>query len=458
MPRPLSNQLSRLLRWRDVYTETELYRAAVRVYTKPLFHWRKALCSSTDGRTLYDFAGRGLRGLDELHTALRREKFVFRPALAMHYNFNGKHRALYIAPWEERIVDLLLYRALNRKLDAWFSPNSYAYRERGLGLDLCQARVARTLDPSHGPWYLVKRDIANYFASIDHQLLLDQLRTLLDSNDYLYRLVRQRVQFWYEEDAAVYQAIIGIPFGTAVACLLANIHLTAMDRELEAIPDLAYFRYADDILLASRERDRAVLGSETLERSLADLNLVTKQSHSADIVLAGIPIQDSRFDSASHFRHLGLRFSHDGGISLARDKQRKIQNLFRFAFRRTRRRWSKLRDSRSRAEALAAVASETIARGVRNVAIVDYYLKHVNDERQLRLIDRWLAEEVLSLVFGGHNKGHFRRLSFSELRSLGLPSLLHRHRLILRGEIESPLFIWQRQRAERALGRTVARL
>lgn len=76
----------------------------------------------------------------------------------------------------------------------------------------------------------------------------------------------------------------------------------------------------------------------------------------------------------------------------------------------------------------------------------------------MRLIDRWLAEEVLSLVFGGHNKGHFRRLSFSELRSLGLPSLLHRRRLILRGEIESPLFIWQRQRAERALGRTVARL
>jgi hypothetical protein len=304
----------------------------------------------------------------------------------------------------------------------------------------------------------VKRDIANYFASIDHQLLLDQLRALVDSDDYLYRLVRQRVQFWYEEDAALHQASIGIPFGTAVACLLANIHLTAMDRELEAIPDLAYFRYADDILLASRDRDCAVLGSEILERALSGLKLATKQSHSVDMVLAGVEVQDSRFTSASHFRHLGLRFSHDGGISLARDKQRKIQNLFRFAFRRTRRRWSKLHDPRSRAEALAAVASDTIARGVRNVAIVDYYLKHVNDEQQLRLLDRWLAEEVLSLIFGGHKKGNFRRLSFGELRNLGLPSLLHRRRLILRGEIESPFFIWQKQRADRALGRTVARL
>ncbi len=458
MPRPLSSQFFRPLRWRDVYTETELYRAAVRVYTKPLFQWRKALCSSTDGKTLYDFASRGLRGLDELHAALRREKFVFRPALALHYNFNGKHRTLYIAPWEERIVDLLLYRALNRKLHAWFSPNSYAYRERGFGLDLCQSRLAQTLNPARGPLYLVKRDIANYFASIDHQLLLDQLRTLLDYDDYVYRLVQQRVQFWYEEDAAVQQAKVGVPFGTAVACVLANIYLTTLDRELEAIPDLEFFRYADDILLASRRRECAVLGSHTLDRVLSDLKLATKPSHSAAIVLAGISVQDSRFLPASHLRHLGLRFSHDAGISLARDKQRKIQNLFRFAFRRTRRRWSRLRDPRSRAEALAAIANETIARGVRNVAIVDYYLKHVNDEQQLRLLDRWLAEEVLSLIFGGHKKGNFRRLSFGELRNLGLPSLLHRHRLILRGEIESPFFIWRKQRAQRALGRTVARL
>jgi hypothetical protein len=440
-----------------LYSETELYRSAVRVFTKPLFQWRKALCSSTDGRTLYDFASRGLRGLHELHAALRREQFVFRPALALHYNFNGKHRTLYIAPWEERIVDLLLYRALNHKLDAWFSPSSYAYRERGFGLDTCQERIARTLR-AQGPLYLVKRDIANYFASINHELLLDKLRTLLDSRDYLYRLLEERVRFLYEEDAEVHRAAVGIPFGTAVACLLANVYLTDMDREFDAIPDLAYFRYADDILLASRERSRALDAAGALERSLCGLKLAAKPSHSTDIVMSGPAAQDSRFEAATHFRHLGLRFGYDGGISLARDKQRKIQNLFRFAFRRTRRRWSKLRDPRRRAEALAGIAAETIARGVRNVAILDYYLRHVNDERQLRLLDRWLAEEVLNLVFGGHNKGHFRRLSFAELRSLGLPSLLHRRRLILRGEIESPFFIWQQRRAERALGRTVARL
>jgi len=111
-------QATRLLRWRDIYSEAELYKAAVRVYTKPVLQWRKALCASTDGKTLYDFAAHGLRHLDAIHRSLQREAFDFRPAVALRYNFNGKHRTLYIAPWEERMVDLLLYRVLNRMMKA----------------------------------------------------------------------------------------------------------------------------------------------------------------------------------------------------------------------------------------------------------------------------------------------------------------------------------------------------
>jgi hypothetical protein len=95
---------------------------------------------------------------------------------------------------------------------------------------------------------------------------------------------------------------------------------------------------------------------------------------------------------------------------------------------------------------------------VRNVAILDYYLKHLNDEKQLRLLDRWLAEEMLACIFGGHRKSHFRRIGFDELRRMGLPSLRHRRRLILRGRIESPFFIWQREKVTRAFRGTVARL
>lgn len=449
------------LRWNNLYSEAELYRAAVRVYTKPLFQWRKALSTSTDGKTLYDFAAHGLRGLDSLHRFLERQEFRFRPAVALHYNFNGKQRTLYVSPWEERIVDLMLYRAVNRRLHNWFSSNSYAYRDSGFSLDHCQSRISSVIRSTPGAMYLIKRDISDYFASVNHKILLAQLSQLIDPDDYLFQLLSQRIRFRYQQEGELHIAEIGIPFGSAIACLFANIYLTGMDRLIETVPGISYFRYADDILLLAPSREQAVTARQTLESSLAELTLGMKASHSIDLALSAAPqsqSDDPSFAPAAEFRHLGLLFRADGTVALSRDKLRKIQNLFRFAFRRGRRRWKKIADPQQKAAALIALAAEAIDKGLRNVAILDYYLKHVDDHEQLRLLDRWLAEEVLASVFGGHKKGHFRRISFGRLRQMGLPSLVHRQRLICRGEIESPFFIWQKERSTQAFRGTVARL
>ena len=451
-------ELGRPLRWRELYREAELYKAAVRVYTKPLFQWRKALSVSTDGRTLYDLAGHGLRGLDAIHRLLVHENFQFRPAVALKYNFNGKHRTLHISPWEERIVDFLLYRLLTRKLYTWFSPNSYAYRDRTFGLDRCQARIAGILRSQAEPIYLVKRDIRDYFGSVDHEILLAKIGRLVEGDDYLFRLLRQRVLFHFHDESGAHQARVGIPFGAAIACLFANIYLTDLDRQMERVPNIHYFRYADDLLVLSPGREAAFLAQECLGRGMVELRLHFKSTLQADLVLHASPAADAVFAGAQEFRHLGLLFRAGGGVALSRDKCRKIQNLFRFAFRRSRRQWKKLADPKARAQAMVDVAVESIQQGVRNVAILDYYLKHVDDEAQLRRLDRWLAEEVLSRVFGGHRKGHFRRIGFGRLRAMGLPSLVHRRRLILRGCIESPFFSWQRQNITRAFRGTVARL
>lgn len=439
-----------------MYREVELYKAALRVYTKPLFGWRKALFTSTDGRTFYDLASRGLSTLDRIHDDLAHERFVFRPSVALHHNFNGKHRTLYISPWEERIVDLLLYRILTRNLQSWFSPNSYAYRERWYGLDRCQHRIAQVIRQRSGALYAVKRDIRSYFDSIPHEPLLAQLRELVANEDYLYRLLEQRVRFPYAEKEGTHVASVGVPFGTAIACAFANIYLTPLDRQIESLPGVHYFRYADDILALAPDAATATEVRTRMRDCLDALRLETKASHELDSVL-GAP-SHAPFVEVRKLRHLGLQFSTEGDVGLSRDKSRKIQNLFRFAFRRSQRRWKNIQDPAKRAGALVTIAAETLDRGVRNVAIIDYYLKHVTDEQRLRAIDQWLAEEVLANVFGGHKKKHFQRLSFADLRALGLPSVLHRRRLILRRKIASPFFVWQEQKAQRAFRGTVARL
>src|SRR5262249_54230322 len=216
--------------WDRLYSEAELYKSAVRLYTKPLFQWHKALACSADGRTLYDFARHGLPNLAAIHRSLANKSFTFRPGLALHRNFNGRRRTLYVYPWEERLVDLLLYRLLTRGFDPWFSNCSYAYRARGYGFDRGQKQIHPALRRREEPVFVVKRDIADFFASIDHIILLDQLASSIAPNDYLLTLLRQRVHFSCWDRGEIRHPSRGVPFGTAIACFFANLFLSGMDR------------------------------------------------------------------------------------------------------------------------------------------------------------------------------------------------------------------------------------
>lgn len=447
------------MRWRDIYREAELYKAAVRIYTKPLFSWRKALFASTDKRDLYDFARSGLHNLADIHSALTRESFSLRPAAALHRNFRGKRRTLYIYPWEERLVDLLLYRLLSARLHDWFSPNCYAYRLRGFGLDRCQRRIAKLLATTENPLYGVKRDIANYFPSVDHRLLLAQLAELIEPDDYLFRMIEERVRFPYEEERRTLRAEQGIAFGTPVACFFANVYLTPLDRRLDALSGLRYFRYADDLLVLSSNRETMDTAIAHFQEALGELRLRSKTSHEENLLLSCCEASAANFAAASRIRHLGLEFCANGAVRLSRDKCRKICNIFRFAFRRKRAKLARIHDPRKRAEYAIATARHALEQSVRNVAIVDYYLKHVSDEDQLRLLDRWLAEEILSIAFkGGHRKSYFRLLPFRSLRAMGLPSLVHRRRQIRHGQIAAPFFVWKSYQTQKRSRETAARL
>lgn len=439
------------LSWNTLYREIELYKAAIRLYTKPLFQWQKALVASTDGQTFYDFARRGLGNLAAMHRDLRRQQFVFRPGQALRRNFNGKQRTLYIYPWPERLVDLLLYRLLNQACDARLSRASYAYRLRGFGVDRCQRHIQRALRQLGEPVYILKRDIADFFDSIDHAVLLEKLVDVIEPDDFLFELLKQRLHFSFLADGQPQQARQGVPFGTAVACFLANLYLDDMDHRLASIPDVVYVRYADDVLVLTSRMDSLDAARREFDAEIRRLKLAVKPSHVLDLVLGDAAISGGALQVVSRFRHLGLEYRLGGSVGLSRDKFRKISNLFRYAWRRKRGAFRRLRAPLARARLAIELCRRTIAAGIRNVAIIDYYLRHVTDEDQLRRLDRWLAEEVLSLAFGGgHKKGYFRRLSFGRLRHMGLPSLVHRRRLLAHGHVQSSFFIWKKCQAEKS--------
>ena len=434
-----------------VYSELALHQAVIRAYSKPLFTWRKALGMSHDGRTLYDFARHSLKNIHKLHQQLTGGAFQFRPGIALHYNFNGKHRTINLFPWEERIVDLLLYRVLTHYFHGVFEPSCHAYRMGGFGVDQCQRSLnarLRQMRQSSRSIYFVKRDVQDYFPSLDHDQLLAMLAEWVEPDDILFKLLRQRIEFEIKTGDRVATNQCGVAFGTAIACFFANLYLTPLDRRLASVPGLRYYRYADDLLAFSGDRATTTHAEEIIGESFESLRLRSKPKHHRNFYFppeADCSQVDEHFEPCEKFRHLGLEFRADGGVGLSRDKSRKIQNLFRFAWRRYAHKLGKLRSPKGRARKAIEVANDVLEHGYRSIAIIDYYLKHVDDEEQLRRLDRWLAEAVLAIAFRynkkkGHKKGNFKKLPFDKLRAMGLPSLRHRRRLLRHGHLESSFF------------------
>ncbi|HEU4785951.1 MAG TPA: RNA-directed DNA polymerase, partial [Gemmatimonadaceae bacterium] len=438
----------------SVYSKAALYEAALKVYTKPLFQPSKGFVASHDGRTLYDFASRGARNMQRLHAALLEGTFHFGPAVEVHFRRgHGRRRTAYIFPWQERIVDQLLYQTLNKALHPVLSDRTFAFRYRGFGVDACQHRVATVLRDSPRPLYVVKRDVSNYYPSINPDILLALLEPWIDQHDYLSALLRECIRFHVRTETGDMKRGPGAPFGTALSCLFANIYLTPVDSAVAELPDATYFRYADDILVFSRDHATSRLAAERMTDLFAKLQLRSKASHELDLVLGGVDRLHTGLTPAGKFQHLGLEYRADGSVGLPAAKWRKLRSLFRRRFEEARGELRAFPDPIERLRHLVAIARNVMEQGFGSTAIVDYYLKHVDDENQLRLLDRWLADEVLARGFGtGHRKGNFRRVSFRQLRTLGLPSLRHRRRLLQHQKLESRFFTYMvaaRQSADR---------
>lgn len=416
----------------DCFKTRSIEASALTLVNKIAFCPRKGY-TSADGETYWDFAGKLKQNLKSIKNALHSRQFTFNLCLKKTRQVHGRWRDLYISTWRDKIVERWLNDCLNLLLNHWFSRNSYAYRITTLGLDNCQTNVLKSLKIASqcgGP-YIIKRDVSKFFYSIDHDLLMTQLIELVNPNDYLYKLLEQRVRFQYHDgDLIPKVATVGVPFGSSIACSLANIFLTGLDKKLTSLP-IAYFRYADDFLIIGYDPDRVLQAANLLDSSLTDLKLDNKETHKLNVAF----VKHHQFELVNKFKYLGIEYNNQNITRLSLEKQRKIANLFRRELSKNANRLQRL-CMPDRVRETVCVANGVIHNRIRSVAIIDYYLKHVDDEVQLAQLDLLIAKMIISTVLGKRfRQRDFSVVPYKSLRQYGLVSLVHRRRLHRHGKI-----------------------
>jgi retron-type reverse transcriptase len=190
--------------------------------------------------------------LFSLHHQLKNKNYKH-GAYSEFFVNDPKRRHIHKAQVNDRIVHHLLYKYLYSLFDKSFIYDSYSCR-----VDKGTHRSVRRLEKylrivsrnyTRNCWTL-KLDIKQFFASVDHDILMELIRKRVKDKDTLSLIDEIITSFRVNEDQAT-----GIPLGNLTSQIFANIYLNEMDQFIKHDLKIKhYIRYADDFIILETEK------------------------------------------------------------------------------------------------------------------------------------------------------------------------------------------------------------
>ena len=233
--------------------------------------WRrvaaKKAAAGWDGKSVADFQTQAEAELDRLREELLTGRYVPQPLLqiAIPKTKNPQEERLLALPSvRDKVAQEAVRRVLEPKLDRVFLNNSYGYR-LGKGPRKAVRRACHILQTQRPDW-VVSLDIDEFFPSVDHLILLDQLRNLGIEEPVCQVLLLWLKMGQVKASGRWLDVYSGVSQGGIVSPLLANVYLHTLDIFLQK-KGVEFVRYADDVRLFVATRRQA----ETAWEAVRDL-------------------------------------------------------------------------------------------------------------------------------------------------------------------------------------------
>src|SRR5437660_7208491 len=189
-------------------------------------------CAGADGVTVRQFAERAHKRLPELRDRVNAGLYRPLPLLKIIVEKHSGHagtRTLLVPAVRDRVLQTAVAHHLSHSFEEEFLECSYGYRP-GRSVDRAIARIRKCRDLGYK--FVVDADIESFFSNVDHSLLLQRLAERRPGETIMESL-RLWVAALVWDGSHVYPLRRGVPQGSPISPLLANLFLDDFDRELE---------------------------------------------------------------------------------------------------------------------------------------------------------------------------------------------------------------------------------
>ena len=179
-----------------------------------------------------------------------------------------ERRRLLVPSVRDRVLQTAVAAYMEPYLEREFEPCSFAYR-RGRSVRMAVDRVYQLW--TEGYRWLLDADIDDFFDSVEPEIILDRLTTLI-ADEMAVRLVRLWLDYAIWDGLHLIGPGIGLPQGAVVSPMLANLCLDQLDERVTAV-GFKLVRYADDFVILTKSALAAERARELCEETLAALRL-----------------------------------------------------------------------------------------------------------------------------------------------------------------------------------------
>ena len=219
---------------------------------------RNSGAAGVDKQSIHEFLMDKDNHLLEIQRLLHEKRFEPYPVRAVEIpKDNGKTRILGIPTVRDRIVQQSLRIVMEPIFEAKFNECSYGFRPNRN----CHQAIAKVEEYiKAGNLWVVEVDIENFFDSINHELLIDEVAEEISDGSIL-KLIRSFLKSGMMKNGTLLEKIEGTPQGGVISPLLANIYLHPLDDVLTH-QGFNLVRYADDAVIlcqTEQEANNAIL-------------------------------------------------------------------------------------------------------------------------------------------------------------------------------------------------------